>query len=340
MHGNKRSSIKLNTPKTPEPVRGCADCYPGVPCKHGDSVDLRVILLAYNRPLSLQTSLRHVDRLIMDGHSLSIHVFLDRSKDGTYHNETYNMAKNFKKERNSKGSFCIHIQKEHAYATKQWLLSWRPEPNSTEIGLIVEDDIDISPYAYRWLKAVHNEYGSNDNVFGYTLQSENVRFPLHPFATASGPESDPIFLMPFWGTWGFAPKADFWIRLQDFYLKKKEVRGFKPSFKGLKCDVWYDEFLKKGREESMAHELWVMHFINNHKKKQFCVFSNLQRYKGFQGPSQLSVHRAEKGMHYHGNHVKEGTEVTNKLLETWDTTFSDFKDIHPMDGNGNQIQGY
>jgi len=41
----------------------------------------------------------------------------------------------------------------------QWIDTWRPRDNSdAELGLILEDDISVSPYAYRWLRAVHRAY--------------------------------------------------------------------------------------------------------------------------------------------------------------------------------------
>ena len=43
-----------------------------------------------------------------------------------------------------------------------------------EIALILEDDMTVSPHAYRWLKAVHGKYGRRKDFGGVTLYSNSV----------------------------------------------------------------------------------------------------------------------------------------------------------------------
>ena len=43
-----------------------------------------------------------------------------------------------------------------------------------EIALILEDDMTVSPHAYRWLKAVHEKYGRRKDFGGVTLYSNSV----------------------------------------------------------------------------------------------------------------------------------------------------------------------
>ena len=47
-------------------------------------------------------------------------------------------------------------------------------PNGKEIALILEDDMTVSPHAYRWLKAVHGKYGRRKDFGGVTLYSNSV----------------------------------------------------------------------------------------------------------------------------------------------------------------------
>jgi len=52
----------------------------------------------------------------------------------------------------------------------QWIDTWRPRDDSdAELGLILEDDISASPYAYRWLRAVHRAYRNRTDFVGSSL---------------------------------------------------------------------------------------------------------------------------------------------------------------------------
>ena len=75
-------------------------------------------------------------------------IWLDRDTDGQVHVETLTVASEFKWER---GPTRIHVQEKHAGATGQWLNSWRPRRDEKELALFVEDDVDLSPYAYRYV---------------------------------------------------------------------------------------------------------------------------------------------------------------------------------------------
>jgi len=57
----------------------------------------------------------------------------------------------------------------------QWMTVWRPAERSVddatepEIALILEDDMSVSAYFWRWLRAAHRAYDRRSDVSGYSI---------------------------------------------------------------------------------------------------------------------------------------------------------------------------
>ena len=110
------------------------------------------------------------------------------------------------------------IQSRSVGIMGQWIDSWRPRDNSdAEIALMLEDDMIVSMYAWRWLRAVHRFYGQRSDFAGATLQSHTLfilsddrKGPL-PLV---GPKSDTVFMFKSFGPWGFSPRPFHWRRFQ------------------------------------------------------------------------------------------------------------------------------
>jgi len=96
----------------------------------------------------------------------------------------------------------------------QWIDTWRPRDGSdTELGLILEDDLSVSPYAYRWLVAVHRAYRHRSDFVGATL-SQSITLSSRPKGPLAGPKADTVVMYKALGTWGSAPKPLHWRRFQ------------------------------------------------------------------------------------------------------------------------------
>ena len=132
----------------------CAKCISGEPCEYPDTVDLRIIVFAYNRDHSLSNCLLNFYNLVTDGDKVAIEIWIDISKDGNVHQPTFEVAQQFVSTWHL-GQACVHVQTDHANIGGQWMYSWRPKLDSGEMGLIVEDDVDVSPYAYRYMHSYH-----------------------------------------------------------------------------------------------------------------------------------------------------------------------------------------
>ena len=98
----------------------------------------------------------------------------------------------------------------------QWIDTWRPRDDSdTELGLILEDDINVSPYAYRWLRAVHRAYRNRTDFLGTTLNSDQMSI-LHPKPKGrlAAPKTDTTLMYKCFGSWGLSPRPLHWRRFQ------------------------------------------------------------------------------------------------------------------------------
>ena len=327
-------------------------CRAGKPCRYVTDVDLRVVVLTFNRPCSLSKTLKSVAALHTLRRRVAVHIWvdvparrlsesqhssqqqiqtlspLDNDDDQRHHRveaneDTLRIADAFVRSY-AGGVACVHVQRRHVHITGQWIDTWQPPSSSTkEIALILEDDIDVSPYAYQWLLAVHSQYDAWHNISGYTLQMENTNFfapDIHPMF---GPHSDVAFAYPVIGTWGFSPHPGSWLGFQDWYHTTRAANpSYKPYVSGIVPNDWYQQMELTDKQETMW-EMWHIHYT--HMMRHWCVYSNLVTFTGLLDVL-LSANRQEIGLHF----TEKGTENTEYLLRHWEDTFVQFPDSLTM----------
>ena len=166
------------------------NCTAGIPCVYEEEVDLRIIVITHDRKVSVMKLLESLQGLELDGDRAVLEIWIDPKQDGTVHKETLEAVSNFTW---LKGPTRVHVQTAHVGIMGQWIDTWRPknappfqkDPKAVEdspfissyykeIGLILEDDLNVSTQAYRWLKAVHGKYNGRPDYAGATLQSDEV----------------------------------------------------------------------------------------------------------------------------------------------------------------------
>ena len=64
----------------------------GEPCTYSDVVDLRVIVITFNRPDSLSKLLRSLDTLVLDGDRAALEIWIDRDRKNAVHERTVEVA--------------------------------------------------------------------------------------------------------------------------------------------------------------------------------------------------------------------------------------------------------
>ena len=263
----------------------------------------------------MMTCLEALQDLELDGDRAIIDVFVDRSMNGTIHEPTLKAVSGFEW---NKGTVRVHLQTEHVGIRGQWVDSWRPSINSSEIAIILEDDIDLSKYAYRWLKAAYRTYGNIPYIGGFSLYEAAIP------AMGTLPK-DPIFLHAILGTHGFSPAAHHWYEFRRWYHKRVKDASFHPYVNAAyKPDGWYRGYEKRHIQDNM----WAMWYIRfAHDNGLFTGYPNLAIHskmtgEGFVRPqTYLAYHRRERGLHFNGRHALPST---GHLIEHWNDTFVNF----------------
>ncbi len=242
-------------------------CTSGKPCSYPDHVDLRVIVMTRKRPESRLRVLESLDALELDGDRAALEIWVDRTPDGNVHQGTLTAARQF---RWSRGPSRVHIWDEHVGAMGQWFDSWRPK-DSSELALILEDDLTISPFAYRWLRAAHNHFGQRNDVAGYTLQGNGAdTSQAWRELDVSGGHS--AFLYQTLGKWGYAPHPERWREFQDWFHQINR-KTHKPYVPNSALTSRYQRLESKHQHDDMW-EMWHIQYC--HRNTLYTVYSNLR----------------------------------------------------------------
>ena len=192
--------------------------------------------------------------------------------------------------------------------------------------------MDISPYAYRWLKAVHLYYYNMTNIAGYNLYEGEIS-GLAP----NTPTNSPIFMFPRSGSQGMAPHPVWWRQFQDWYHVVKLNKTFHPYVSSAKLFTkWYKDFEQQHKEDTMW-EMWYIYFMNKHGI--FSIFSNIGAHMhsishSFDTKQYLAYHRRENGLHFKGPSLQS----SNKLISKWDKEYINFPEtIEQYNSDGKRI---
>lgn len=217
------------------------------------------------------------------------------------------------------GQIRAHIWHQHMGLRGQWLEAWHMSipgglhEDTREIGLILEDDLELSPYSWRWLKAAFEAYGDDERVAGFTLQRAGLCLAKCPNIEIGGPENaGGAFFYPLVGTWGYAPTAKSFTRFRAWM--QSLPADFKPYVDGLTPTDWYKNFDKKG---TAKQRMWTMHHI----KYTDTHVDRYTVYPRYGGNFTFSANHREAGLNFDG-HQKQGP--VHELLTEWDPAYIQF----------------
>jgi len=158
-----------------------------------------------------------LDALELDGDSARLEIWLDRGWNGAVHRPTFDVARGF---RWKQGPTRVHVQRTHVGIIGQWIDTWAPNDHSwksKEVAVILEDDISVSPFIYRWLKAAHRHYGRKRYFLGASLTSDEQRTLSEPSVPIVVPRKDTTYLYKCFGAWGLSAKPFRWHRFQMWF---------------------------------------------------------------------------------------------------------------------------
>jgi len=307
-------------------------CEWNIPCEYEKEVDFRIIVLVYNRAHSLSKVLSSLQKLYVDGDEACIDIWIDVDSDGHVDENTLKIADSFIW---TSGHTNVHVQEKHAGIYGQWIDTWRPKIGSKEIAIILEDDVDLSPFAYRWLKNLHRYYGSRTDVAGYSLYEAEI---LH--MNYEKLPNELILGHKRLGTYAYAPHPARWRQFQDWFHQVIKEKTFRPYvLADPTWTMWYKIFEKTHQDKNMW-SIWHIYFtdVNN----LITLFSNIAKYMNsindnFYKGKYLGFHRKEKGLHFHNS---RSTPSEEHLIDKWNNEFIEFNKTIPIyDYNGKKLSG-
>jgi hypothetical protein len=255
--------------------------------------ELRVIVLTMDREPSLRRLLASLTAADFEGDRVDLDIWIDRASTSDEAGETLALMANTARTVNwTQGIKTIHKRVGNAGLYEQWIYTWNVTEDTTEVAVILEDDLEVSPRFYIWLKNARLHYASDPFVAAFTLQRAELRPRQRP-GVASGKlvvdASKPVFKYRLLGTWGFAPEKRPWLEFRAWYEEMRRVNA-RPYVDKLMTTNWYKS-QEKGK--IVANTMWSQWFIKfADVNDYFTVYANLP-----DGTTLASNYR-EGGLHY------------------------------------------
>ena len=167
---------------------------------------LRVIVLTMNRTASLQRLLSSVAGGINKNSSIKYEIHIDALQNGSTHQPTLRVAYAFVR---PLGGQVICRSKRGGLQTA-WLEAWT-DPHPRERALILEDDVELSPFWYVGLVRLWAAYGARSDVAGVSLQHQRTVMVQPSIGHVKVDFSEKgAFLYRLVGSIGFSPEPTKW----------------------------------------------------------------------------------------------------------------------------------
>jgi hypothetical protein len=183
---------------------------------------------------------------------------------------------------------------------RSWLEAWSPDtPNS--YGIILEDDVEVSPLWYNWATEAWAAYGDRPEIGGLSLQRQTYKI-LQPVSSSWNvfPEARP-FLYKLLGTIGFLPNPKVWPSFIK-WTQSIDLDRFDPTTYGqlplLETSKWF-----RSLEPRSWWEAWYIYYCE--KNNLYTLYSHPF------GGKALASHWRERGEHFWGFQGKDFDLTSN-----------------------------
>ncbi|KAM5550918.1 hypothetical protein ABKV19_027322 [Rosa sericea] len=184
------------------------------------------------------------------------------------------------------GDKVVHYRTQNVGLQAQWLEAWWPSSDH-EFAFVVEDDLEVSPLYYKYLKNLivnyyYNSSNSRPYIYGASLQRPRFVPGKHGNKLQLD-DSTRLFLYQLVGTWGQLLFPKPWKEFRLWYDKHK-AKGIKPILNGMVTTGWY---------KKMGEKIWTPWFIKFiHTRGYFNIYTNFLHERA------LSVSHRDAGVNY------------------------------------------
>ncbi|XP_074321216.1 uncharacterized protein LOC141657775 [Silene latifolia] len=250
-------------------------------------------LLAYNRLHSLTRCLHSLSSANYANDTVHLHIYIDHFPNSSFSTDVGQKLESFKEILGFVDGFewlhgvkVVHYRTVNVGLQGQWLEAWWPV-NDHDFVFVVEDDLEVSPHYYLFLKKLILFYYYDDNnfspwVFGASLQRPRFVPGKHGNKMNLDSESK-LFLYQLVGTWGQLLFPRPWKEFRLWYDDHK-ARGIKPFLEGMVTNGWY---------KKMGERIWTPWFIKFiHSHGYFNIYTNFPHERA------LTVSHRDAGVNY------------------------------------------
>ncbi len=238
-----------------------------------------IIVLTKDRAKPLQRLLDSIGNAEYGDDKMRLEIHVDYGDDDA-HREVLKVARGFKLTSSSSKTRIVRKKKGGIGGLRQaWLDAWKTPKGR---AIILEDDIELSPYWYTWLKAAWASYDSEE-LAGISLQRQTL-IPMKPQKSQDLVHHTDPFLYKLVGSIGFSPHPHRWREFLA-WVQTIDLDTFPAVVDGLVTTDWYQKHDKKS--------IWTQLFI------YFCEERNLYTlYSYHKNKETLAAHMRERGEHF------------------------------------------
>ncbi|RZC90577.1 hypothetical protein C5167_029710 [Papaver somniferum] len=254
---------------------------------------LTIKLLAFDRFDSIARCLRSLANADYVNDRVNLHVYIDHFKETNQSSildekleESHRILDFVDKFVWKFGEKFVHFRTGNVGLQAQWLESWWPSSDD-EFAFVVEDDLEVSPLYYKFLKGLVVNYYYNSSNYSPSIYGASLQRPRFvPGKHGNKIQLDTgtrLFLYQLVGTWGQLLFPRPWKEFRLWYNIHK-AKGIKPVLQGMVTTGWY---------KRMGERIWTPWFIKFiHSRGYFNIYTN------FQGERALSVSHRDAGVNY------------------------------------------
>lgn len=235
----------------------------------------KIIVLTMNRHESLKRLLNSLENTDYGKDKVRLHIHIDNSSDNI---ACIKVAKSFVF---SHGDVSLEIADNSNGLRNAWFNAWRPFEH--ERAIVLEDDIEVSPQWYLWMKKAWESYGNRNDLAGISLQRQTL-VPQKPHKMMEIVNNHEPFLYRLVGSIGFSPHWRQWRAFLN-WIDSVDTSTVNVRTPGLITSDWLDKLDRR--------HIWTQYFIwfcNQHEL--YTLYVNLPKKE------TLASHMREKGEHF------------------------------------------
>ncbi|KAF8309004.1 hypothetical protein DL93DRAFT_2231193 [Clavulina sp. PMI_390] len=270
--------------------------------KHWHVPTIDLVIITNDRPASLARLLRSVRSAIYLGDSVSLHINVEQTADPWTQDQVRGFATVWEA-KHGRGKLSVRHRVILGGLLPAIVESWYPSGNDS-YGLLLEDDVEVSPMFYAWAKmnVLKYRYGSeapySERLFGISLyQQKSIELRPHgrePFSAStlfsSVSHSSYLPTTPYLSqipcSWGAVYFPQHWSAFHEFIIDRLSERTHPISthiiapFDRIRSNRWSRSWKKFFNEYAFLHGLVML-------------------YPNFEGWTALSTNHLEVGVHVH-----------------------------------------